>query len=282
MKNLRVHSIFSLLTHIFVFHRVAYGQLLTEDDVKSFMESDQIKNGFLQCITDLPHPKKLGITMIIETTGHPTLYSTDPYVDTTTFNCLGAVISKESFKSISNRQQVTYYFEFSEEDVPQIAANEKSILTSANGGCTKDTDCKGNRICTNGICTEIKQSPMREGIIHVRRGKPLVILGGLFLGIGIPLFGTGIILSQTLGRDPYYYNNSEFNNGVAGLICIGGLLAIAGIPIIIIGGVRESRYKRHLQKQKHITYDSKSNNIQVIPTILLIRGGTMGGVIITF
>jgi hypothetical protein len=46
------------------------------------------------------------------------------------------------------------FISFREQCAAQVRAEHGDQGAAAASGCTKDTDCKGNRICVSGACVD--------------------------------------------------------------------------------------------------------------------------------
>lgn len=58
---------------------------------------------------------------------------------------------------------------------PQQLQKDSTIITAnTNNGCTKDTDCKGDRVCENGVCVSIGKTP-ESAIVHEQSTNSVIV-----------------------------------------------------------------------------------------------------------
>jgi hypothetical protein len=117
-----------------------------------------------------------------------------------------------------------------------------TTAAAARADCTKDTDCKGDRVCNAGACvaptassaaTSSEAAPApRQSTALFAGGLAMSIAGGAAVVVG----GSMVVLSMNADS----YNHAILLPGGA-VTGIGGILCVAaGIPMAIIGGQRET------------------------------------------
>jgi len=153
--------------------------------------------------------------------------------------------------------------------------------TPESSGCTKDTDCKGDRVCVNGKCQEAVSSTTvsegkekigaseqasatlsKEQITHriniysnmARKGKILTIIGLVFfpVGVGLTAGGSLFIVDYYDSCDYDSCSTSDLAIG-SSMLVLGPLLSLTGIPLIIAGAVLWSTGKRKKSQYQQMT-----------------------------
>lgn len=133
-----------------------------------------------------------------------------------------------------------------------------SFAGVARAECTKDTDCKGDRICDAGQCTAApasaapaiaaaaEQEPVerehffeeqeseRPARVKKRIGNPGLMVGGIVLAAAAPVvLAVGVVTNPDCADPPC---------GIGGRVALFSLIALgmvgAGVPMIVIGAKR--------------------------------------------
>ncbi|MFH1436698.1 MAG: hypothetical protein ABIJ56_13405 [Pseudomonadota bacterium] len=84
----------------------------SKGEVTSVMESDYVKNAFLECAASGPHPESVEFSFSVDMYGKATLLSTIPLVDKTLFDCFQAASNKATFKTKDSSFNFSYPIKF--------------------------------------------------------------------------------------------------------------------------------------------------------------------------
>ena len=126
----------------------------------------------------------------------------------------------------------------------------------ARAQCTKDVECKGDRVCTNGVCAApdaVAPAPVVAPAPAYRRRTGLMVTGIVMASVGVgALIGalTLGVLESTCRRDlkDEYPDNvapasavderercNSYDDPLLGLTAGGLLLTGVGLPLLIVG-----------------------------------------------
>jgi hypothetical protein len=135
-----------------------------------------------------------------------------------------------------------------------------SVSTLARAECSKDTDCKGDRVCTASVCVDpqpavvaspdpassppVVAAPTKQHG-QARKSAPHRASGGMTT-TGASLFVFGLVLAAAGGGMMYIgATQAQCSDGETcstvwkagiGVLALGGVLTIVGLSVWVVGG----------------------------------------------
>lgn len=118
----------------------------------------------------------------------------------------------------------------------------------ARAQCSKDTDCKGDRICNDGRCTapsesagqspatqqpQLLEQATEKPKVKKRIGNPGLMVGGIVLASAAP-----IVLAVGIVTTPCDASRCDFGSRFATFGLVSLAMIGAAIPMIIVGAKR--------------------------------------------
>jgi len=195
-----------------------HAQALTKEAIKAVVERPGPLAAMSACVEKSYHPTWFSFTFTIDTGGRTTLAKADPAVDGAIFSCLRAAFAAVVFPPQESALEVTYPI--------NLPAAVPAPPPGAAAGCTKDTDCKGARICDGGVCREggmpIPPGPAAATRRPYSSGAGLFVPGVISTGVGAAfLLASAIVSKQGAGADS---SRLVFIVGMIGSVVGGALL----------------------------------------------------------
>src|SRR5687768_10320882 len=133
-----------------------------------------------------------------------------------------------------------------------VAALALLLSGVARAECSKDTDCKGDRICDAGQCTAAAPASASDDTgrererffdedenekpakVKKRIGKPGLMVGGIVLAAAAPVvLVVGVATTPSCADPPCGFGNRMLAFGLISLGMVG-----AAVPMIVIGAKR--------------------------------------------
>jgi hypothetical protein len=121
------------------------------------------------------------------------------------------------------------------------------MSSAARAQCTKDTECKGDRVCSDGVCSAPEEPPAADPTKYRRRTGLLVtgiVMSSVGVGTLIGALAVGVV-KATCNRDfdemrlastaDELDDCTSYDNPLLLLTAGGLVLTGAGVPLLIMG-----------------------------------------------
>lgn len=98
------------------------------------------------------------------------------------------------------------------------------VVAVALSQCTKDTDCKGERVCSAGACAEVRLTPreLSPAAALLDAQRPALNWPISSIIVGHVLFAAGLILSLVAGNEAMLAAGAA----LGGSVTVGGLVSL--------------------------------------------------------
>jgi hypothetical protein len=248
-------------------------QVITTEEVEAVMEDPYVQSAFKTCAVGNRVPAELDIVLIINEKGKAVLAFSNPEVTVDVFGCFQKVVQTLSFKATGQKFEITYPLEFPESGA--VAAPPPGGETPPPGGTAPPPGTTG---ATVGSVGSYKPPPAAAGSMQppvayefwtreVKKGRTLMGVGGLLIGLGIGGMVAGVIVYKL-----YEDTDSKTTGTIVLIVGIAGGIALTygGLHLFITGQKRAKKAQAVLESQ----YAFLIPRLSVVP-ILSKQGGGM-------